>query len=125
MADAVDRMRPKELWGDPAAAALALDAATRHPPAAFPATLDVAACLALLQRCERLLRAEPTVLEVRWPGLRRNVGRQNVVPPQHPGVPFISAEVLRPPFLPCPCRSTQGVPRWWSWATSTDSSTTC
>ncbi|EFN58554.1 hypothetical protein CHLNCDRAFT_140677 [Chlorella variabilis] len=64
MADAVDRMRPKELWGDPAAAALALDAATRHPPAAFPATLDVAACLALLQRCERLLRAEPTVLEI-------------------------------------------------------------
>ena len=48
-----------------AGVATALDAATRLPPGELQKLLPFEVCVQLLERCQRLLQAEPTLLQVR------------------------------------------------------------
>ena len=45
----------------------ALDAASRVGPQALKSALPAETCVVLLDRCQRLLQTEPTMLEVGWP----------------------------------------------------------
>ena len=47
-----------------AQATVALDAASREGPQQLKSVLPAATCIKLLERCQQLLHAEPTLLEV-------------------------------------------------------------
>lgn len=153
---AQQELRPLEL---PAAltpawcaqAAAALDAASRAGPAALKAVLPQDVVCALLERCQQLLQAEPTLLEV-----RPKAGGQAAAAARPAASPLLAgslwvlqgcaAAVIRCTVWPCylpaspphrrrpyfgMCRlcvrrwRPPRARRWWLWATHTASSTMC